>query len=206
MASPVTLAPEASARTAIRKVLVANRGEIAVRVGRACRALGIETVVVVSTVDRDGLAARLAARAVCIGPAPATQSYLSIPSVLSAALGTGCDAVHPGYGFLSENPDFAAACVAEGLTFIGPRPDAVAQAGDKARARELARTAGIPVLSGSPVLGTAQEAVEAAAALGYPVLVKAAAGGGGRGMSVVEDAARLRARWAAAAGEAQAAF
>src|SRR4051795_6229355 len=177
---------EAPVRTPVRRVLVANRGEIAVRVVRACRALGIETVVVVSTADRDGLAARLADRAVCIGPAAATQSYLAIPSVLSAALGTGCDAVHPGYGFLSENPDFAAACVAEGLTFIGPRPDAVAEAGDKARARELARSAGIPVLSGSPVLGTAQEAVEAAAELGYPVLVKAAAGGGGRGMSVVE--------------------
>jgi acetyl-CoA carboxylase biotin carboxylase subunit len=126
--------------------------------------------------------------------------------VLSAALGTGCDAVHPGYGFLSENPDFAAACVAEGLTFIGPRPEAVAEAGDKARARELARAAGIPVLSGSPVLGSAEEAVRAAAELGYPVLVKAAAGGGGRGMSVVEDEAQLRARWPAAAGEAQAAF
>jgi acetyl-CoA carboxylase biotin carboxylase subunit len=197
---------EAPVRTPIRRVLVANRGEIAVRVVRACRALGIETVVVVSTVARNGLAARLADRAVCIGPAPAAQSYLAIPSVLSAALGTGCDAVHPGYGFLSENPEFAAACVAEGLTFIGPRPEAVAQAGDKARARELARSAGIPVLSGSPVLASTEEAVQAAASLGYPVLVKAAAGGGGRGMSVLEDEAQLRARWSAAAGEAQAAF
>jgi acetyl-CoA carboxylase biotin carboxylase subunit len=187
-------------------VLVANRGEIAVRVVRACRALGIETVVVVSTADRDGMAARLADRAVCIGPAPAGQSYLAIPSVLSAALGTGCDAVHPGYGFLSENPEFAAACVAHGLVFVGPRPEAVAQAGDKARARELARAAGIPVLAGSPVLDTADRAVRAAAELGYPVLVKAAAGGGGRGMSVVEDAAALRARWPAAANEAHAAF
>jgi acetyl-CoA carboxylase biotin carboxylase subunit len=187
-------------------VLVANRGEIAVRVVRACRALGIETVVVVSTADRDGMAARLADRAVCIGPAPAGQSYLAIPSVLSAALGTGCDAVHPGYGFLSENPEFAAACVAHGLVFVGPRPEAVAQAGDKARARELARAAGIPVLAGSPVLDTADRAVRAAAELGYPVLVKAAAGGGGRGMSVVEDVAALRARWPAAANEAHAAF
>src|SRR6478672_10218411 len=180
MASPSTLSTESPRRTPLRRVLVANRGEIAVRVIKACRALGIETVAVTSTVDRDGLAARMADRAVCIGPAPAAQSYLSIPAVLSAALGAGCDAVHPGYGFLSENPEFAAACVAEGLTFVGPRPEAVAEAGDKARARELARSANIPVLSGSPVLDSAEDAVRAAAGLGYPVLVKAAAGGGGR--------------------------
>jgi acetyl-CoA carboxylase biotin carboxylase subunit len=191
---------------ALRRVFVANRGEIAVRVVRACRALGIEAVVAVSTADRDGLAARLADRAVCIGPAPATRSYLDIPSVLSAALGSGCDAIHPGYGFLSENPDFAARCVAEGLVFVGPRPDAVAQAGDKARARELARAAGIPVLDGSPILDSADAAVTAARDLGYPVLVKAAAGGGGRGMSVVEDDAGMRARFPAAAAEAQSAF
>ncbi|MFC4943616.1 acetyl-CoA carboxylase biotin carboxylase subunit [Pseudonocardia sp. GCM10023141] len=195
-----------AAPTPIRRVLVANRGEIAVRVVRACRALGIETVVVVSTVDRDGLAARLADRAVCIGPAPATQSYLHIPSVLSAALGTGCDAVHPGYGFLSENPAFAAACVEAGLTFVGPRPEAVAQAGDKARARELARSAGIPVLAGSDILDSAEAAVAAAREIGYPALVKAAAGGGGRGMSVIEDEAAMRARWTGAAAEAQSAF
>ena len=203
-ARPAVAQPVAA--TSIRRVLVANRGEIAVRVVRACRSLGIETVVVVSTVDRDGMAARLADRAVCIGPAPAGASYLAVPSVLSAALGTGCDAVHPGYGFLSENPAFAAACVAEGLVFVGPRPEAVAQAGDKARARELARSADIPTLSGSPVLDTADQAARAAAELGYPVLVKAAAGGGGRGMSVVADEAGLRSRWPAAGGEALAAF
>ncbi|MHA6783678.1 acetyl-CoA carboxylase biotin carboxylase subunit [Pseudonocardia saturnea] len=192
--------------TPIRRVFVANRGEIAVRVVRACHALGIEAVVAVSTADRDGLAARMADRAVCIGPAPATQSYLDIPSVLSAALGSGCDAIHPGYGFLSENPDFAARCVAEGLVFVGPRPEAVAQAGDKARARELARAAGIPVLDGSPILDSAEAAVAAARELGYPVLVKAAAGGGGRGMSVVEDDAGMRSRFPAAAAEAQSAF
>lgn len=201
---PATSGPIVS--TQIRRVLVANRGEIAVRIVRACRALGIETVVVVSTVDREGMAARLADRAICIGPAPAGQSYLAIPSILSAAVGTGCDAVHPGYGFLSENPDFASACVDEGLIFVGPRPEAVAQAGDKARARELARRSGIPILSGSPVLETTDEAVRAAGELGYPVLVKAAAGGGGRGMSVVEDEAGLRSRWPAAANEAQSAF
>ncbi|NGP08095.1 acetyl-CoA carboxylase biotin carboxylase subunit [Rhodococcus sp. 14C212] len=206
MASPSTLDSDSPAGTPLRRVLVANRGEIAVRVIRACHALGIETVAVTSTVDRNGLAARMADRAVCIGPAPAGESYLSIPAVLSAALGTGCDAVHPGYGFLSENPEFAAACVAEGLVFVGPRPEAVAEAGDKARARELARSAGIPVLSGSPILDSTEAAVAAAAELGYPVLVKAAAGGGGRGMSVVENETELRARWAPAAAEAQSAF
>ncbi|KAA9160101.1 acetyl-CoA carboxylase biotin carboxylase subunit [Amycolatopsis acidicola] len=192
--------------SSVRRVLIANRGEIAVRVVRACRELGIESVVVTSTVDQNGMAARLADRAVCIGPGPASESYLVTDSVLSAALGAGCDAVHPGYGFLSENPEFAAACVAAGLVFVGPRPEAVAQAGDKARARELARSAGIPILAGSPILETADDAVEAAAGLGYPVLVKAAAGGGGRGMSVIEDEAELRARWPAAKAEARSAF
>ena len=112
----------------LSRVLVANRGEIAVRVIRSCRELGIETVLATSTVDRDGMAARMADRAVRVGPAPASDSYLSIPALLSAALGTGCDAVHPGYGFLAENPEFAAACVDKGLVFVGPRPEAVAQA------------------------------------------------------------------------------
>lgn len=206
MTSPSSLATTVSEGFPLQRVLVANRGEIAVRVIKACHELGIETVAVTSTVDRAGLAARMADRAVCIGPPPAGDSYLSIPAVLTAALGTGCDAVHPGYGFLSENPEFAAACVAEGLVFVGPRPDAVAEAGDKARARELARSAGIPVLSGSPVLDSTEAAVAAAAELGYPVLVKAAAGGGGRGMSVVENEAELRARWSSAAAEAQSAF
>ncbi|ODU05760.1 MAG: acetyl-CoA carboxylase biotin carboxylase subunit [Pseudonocardia sp. SCN 72-86] len=205
MGSPTLAAAPVQVRP-LRRVLVANRGEIAVRVVRACRSLGIESVVVTSTVDRDGMAARLADRAVCIGPPPAGQSYLAIPSVLSAALGTGCDAVHPGYGFLSENPEFAAACVAEGLTFVGPRPEAVSEAGDKARARELARKAGIPTLDGSPIVSSVDDAVREATALGYPVLVKAAAGGGGRGMSVVEDEAQLRDRFVAAAEEARSAF
>jgi acetyl-CoA carboxylase biotin carboxylase subunit len=206
MSSPSAVCSAATVTKPIRRVLVANRGEIAVRVVRACRGLGIETVVATSTVDRRGMAARLADRAVCIGPPPAGQSYLAIPSVLSAALGTGCDAIHPGYGFLSENPDFAAACVAEGLTFVGPRPDAVAQAGDKARARELAERAGIPTLSGSLILSSSDDAVRVAEELGYPLLVKAAAGGGGRGMSVVETESELRVRWPGAAGEAESAF
>ena len=208
MANPA--APASSAATGpgrpLRRVLIANRGEIAVRVIRACQQAGLETVVVTSTADRDALPARLAGRAVCIGPPPAPQSYLAVNSVLSAALGTGCDAVHPGYGFLSENPAFAAACVDAGLTFVGPHPAAVAQAGDKARARELARRAGLPTLDGSPVLDDVQAAIQAADQLGYPVLIKAAAGGGGRGMSVTEDEATLRARWDAAGAEAAAAF
>jgi acetyl-CoA carboxylase, biotin carboxylase subunit len=194
------------ARQALRRVLVANRGEIAVRIIRSCQQAGLETVVITSTADRHHLPTRLADRAVCIGPPSATRSYLDIGSVLSAAVGTGCDAVHPGYGFLSENPAFASACVDAGLIFIGPRPDAVAQAGDKARARELAHQVGLPTLDGSPVLDDAQQAAKAADQLGYPVLIKAAAGGGGRGMSVIEDETALRARWPAAGAEAAAAF
>jgi acetyl-CoA carboxylase biotin carboxylase subunit len=190
----------------IRRVLIANRGEIAVRVIRTARRLGIETVVATSTVDREGMAARMADRAVCIGPGPASESYLNQAAVLSAALGTGCDAVHPGYGFLSENPAFARACVEAGLIFVGPQPSAVEQAGDKARARELAVTAGIPVLSGSPILLDVEDAISAARELAYPVLIKAAAGGGGRGMSVVEDETQLRARFPIAVAEAAAAF
>jgi acetyl-CoA carboxylase biotin carboxylase subunit len=199
-------APASPARRPLHRVLVANRGEIAVRVIRACQQAGLETVVVTSTADRETLPARLADRAVCIGPPPAPQSYLAVNSVLSAALGTGCDAIHPGYGFLSESPAFAAACVEAGLTFIGPSPDVVAQAGDKARARELARRAGLPTLDGSPVLDDVRAAIDAAGQLGYPVLIKAAAGGGGRGMSVIEDEPTLRVRWPAAGAEAAAAF
>ena len=190
----------------ISKVFVANRGEIAVRVVRTCRAMGLDTVVAVSTADRDGMVARMAGRSVCIGPAPARQSYLDIPSVISAAVGTGCDALHPGYGFLSENPDLARACVDNGLTFVGPSPDVIAEAGDKVRAREIARRAGIPVLAGSPIVAGPEEAVAAADALGYPVLVKASGGGGGRGMVVIRHAAELRARLAGAMAEAESAF
>lgn len=190
----------------IRRVLVANRGEIAVRVLRTCKELGIETVLAISTADRGSKAARLADRVVCIGPPPAGQSYLLIPAVLTAALGTGCDAVHPGYGFLSENPNFARECVEQGLTFIGPSPDVVAEAGDKARAREIARSAGIPVLSGSPIVTTVEEAAAAAENLGFPVLIKAAAGGGGRGMSVIEHSQQMRERFYPASSEAASAF
>jgi acetyl-CoA carboxylase biotin carboxylase subunit len=190
----------------LRRVLIANRGEIAVRVVRACRALGLESVVVVSEADRESMAARTADRSVCIGPAPAGASYLNRDAVLAAALGTGCDAVHPGYGFLSENPDFARECVAEGLTFIGPAPSIVAGTGDKAAAREIAQRAGVPILSGSDVTTSVDDAARAANTVGYPVLVKAVAGGGGRGMSIVADEAELRRNLPNAIAEATAAF
>ncbi len=212
MVDAMTTTTTATAATAtpgdhpVTRVLVANRGEIAVRVVRACRALGLGTVLVVSTADRGTMAARLADRTVCIGPPPAGQSYLHIPSVLQAALGTGCDAVHPGYGFLSENPHFARQCEAEGLTFIGPRPEAVAEAGDKVLARELAERAGIPILAASPVIDDVAEAVAAAGRIGFPVLVKAAAGGGGRGMVVVQNETELTARFTSASAEAASAF
>jgi acetyl-CoA carboxylase, biotin carboxylase subunit len=190
----------------IKRVFVANRGEIAVRVIRSCRDLGIETVLAVSTVDRDAVPARLADRTVCIGPPAATASYLNMPAVITAALGSGCDALHPGYGFLSENPEFAQLCVDNGLTFIGPSPHVVAEAGDKARARSIAQQAGIPTLTGSPILTDVDAAAKAAADIGYPVLLKASAGGGGRGMSVVENERELRARFFPAGAEAQSAF
>ncbi|GAC67373.1 acetyl-CoA carboxylase biotin carboxylase subunit [Gordonia soli] len=190
----------------ITRVLVANRGEIAVRVVRACRTLGIESVVVYSEADRGSLAAQLADRSICIGAASASASYLDTDVVLAAALGSGCDAIHPGYGFLSENPTFARRCVEEGLAFIGPNPTIVGGTGDKAAAREIARTAGVPVLSGSDITDSPDAAVAAAVQIGFPVLIKAVAGGGGRGMSIVADEAELRRRLPTAIAEAAAAF
>lgn len=201
-----TAPPGERTERAVTRVLVANRGEIAVRVIRACRALNLETVVVVSTADRDSLAARMADRAVCIGPPPAGQSYLHTPSVLQAAVGTGCDAVHPGYGFLSENPGFARQCEAEGLVFVGPRSEVVAEAGDKVRARELAERAGLPILVASPVIDDMALALAEAERIGFPVLIKAAAGGGGRGMVVAENEAELTDRFTSASAEAASAF
>jgi acetyl-CoA carboxylase biotin carboxylase subunit len=191
----------------VKRVLVANRGEIAVRVIRACRALGLETVAVYSTGDRDAAHTRLADRAVCIGPAPAAASYLSIPAVVTTALGTGCDAVHPGYGFLAENAAFAQACEERGLRFVGPPPAAIQAMGDKVRAREMAASIGVPVVPGSegPV-ASVEEASRVAARIGFPLLLKAAAGGGGRGMRVVRAASGLAEAFGTAQAEAQAAF
>ena len=190
----------------IKRVFVANRGEIAVRIIRACRELGLETVVGVSEADRESLAARLADRAVCIGPAPASQSYLRADILATAAHGTGCQAVHPGYGFLSERAAFHRACNEMGLTFVGPTAEAIEAMGDKLSAIRLAKKAGIPVVPGSEQLQTEEEVRQAARAIGYPCLLKASAGGGGRGMRVVRNDADLAAAFASARAEAKAAF
>lgn len=177
-------------------VLVANRGEIALRIARACRELGIRTVAVYSTADRDSAVVRFADEAVHIGPAPARAGYLNMPAIVEAARRTGAQAVHPGYGFLSEDPDFAEVCEANGLTFIGPSPEVMQRLGDKAACRALMASAGLPVLPGSTgALVSAADAGETARRTGYPVILKAVAGGGGRGMAVVRDPADLGAAY-----------
>jgi acetyl-CoA carboxylase, biotin carboxylase subunit len=189
----------------MRRVFIANRGEIALRIVRACRRLGLESVVGASDADRDGLAARQADRMVCIGPAQAGRSYLRPDVIIQAALGTGCDAIHPGYGFLSENPRLAALAAEQGLTFVGPPAAVIELAGDKLQARDAAADAGVPVLPGREV-ASAAEAREAAEAIGFPVLVKAAGGGGGRGIKLAHDADELEALVGLARSEAEAAF
>jgi len=187
------------------RVLVANRGEVAVRVIRALHELGIEAVAVYSTADEDSLHVRLADQAVRLGPPPASESYLKIPSIIAAAATTGCEAIHPGWGFLAENPAFADACADNDLVFVGPTADVMARMGDKSAAREEMRTAGVPLVPGTgPV--PADEAAHHAGELGYPVLVKAAAGGGGKGMRLVASALELEAAFSMAAAEADAAF
>src|SRR5436190_11555346 len=188
------------------RVLVANRGEIAVRVIRALRELGIEAVAVYSTADRDAAHVRLADRAVCIGPPPPGESYLNIPSVIAAAVTTGCEAVHPGYGFLAENPAFVLACVDNDLVFVGPDADVMARMGDKVEAKAAMRAAGVPLVPGTEEATTLDQARRLAPDLGFPVLLKAASGGGGRGMRLVESAGKLESAYATAAAEAQAAF
>ena len=189
------------------KILIANRGEIALRVISACRDLGIRTVAVYSEADRNSLHVRFADEAVCIGPARSARSYLDIPSVISAAEITNSEAVHPGYGFLSENADFAEVCSTSGLTFIGPRPDVIRDMGLKQRARALMKAAGVPILPGSEgVVQSTRDALEIAEAIGFPVIVKASAGGGGRGMRIIRSAAELEANLEQARAEASAAF
>jgi acetyl-CoA carboxylase biotin carboxylase subunit len=190
----------------LRRVLIANRGEIAVRVIRACFDEGLESVLVVSDADRASLGAQLADRVICIGPAPATQSYLDIDRVIAAAKVTGCDALHPGYGFLSERPELSAACAEEGIVFVGPSEQAMRRSGDKATARSLARQLGIEIGAGSDVVDDEREARAVAERIGYPVLLKAAGGGGGRGMRLVEEPGELSPAWAAASAEALQAF
>jgi acetyl-CoA carboxylase biotin carboxylase subunit len=189
-----------------KRILIANRGEIAVRVVRACEQLGIESVVAVSEADRDSLAAKIATRAVCIGPASASQSYLRPELLVTAAAGTGCEAVHPGYGFLSERAQFSRMCAEAGLTFIGPAPEAIEAMGDKLSAVKLAEAVGVPRVPGSGRVDSPEGAREFARAHGYPVLIKASAGGGGRGMRVVRRDEEFISQIAAAAAEAQAAF
>jgi acetyl-CoA carboxylase biotin carboxylase subunit len=189
-----------------QRVLVANRGEIAVRVVRALHELGIEAVAVYSTADEHALHVKLADRAVRIGPPPANQSYLKIPTIVAAATTTGCDAVHPGYGFLSENADFVRACEDNDLVFIGPPAEVMERMGDKAQAKAEMKAAGVPLVPGTEGTATLPEARAAAEAFGFPVLLKAAAGGGGRGMRLVEEAGELDDAYARASAEAEAAF
>jgi acetyl-CoA carboxylase biotin carboxylase subunit len=189
----------------IARVFVPNRGEIAIRIVRACRDLGLESVVGTSVVDRDGLAARSADRAVCLGPGPASQSYLRDDLVVQAALGTGCDAIHPGYGFLSESPQLAARAREHGVTFVGPPAEVMELTGDKLRAREEAGRAGLQVLPGQEV-ESAAHAAEVAERIGYPVLAKAAGGGGGRGIKLARNRTELTALLGLARSEAAAAF
>ena len=190
-----------------QKILIANRGEIALRIICACKDLGIRTVAVYSEADRYSLHTRFADEAICIGPAKSARSYLDIPSVISAAEITNADAVHPGYGFLSENADFAEVCETSGLRFIGPTPDVIRRMGLKQVARAAMEEAGVPILPGSKgVLKSLEEALEIADEIGYPVMLKASAGGGGRGMRIVRRAEEMPNLLAQAQAEAAAAF
>ena len=189
------------------KVLVANRGEVALRIMRACKELGVKTVAVYSTEDANTAPVAYADEAVCIGPAPANQSYLIIPSIIAAAVNTGADAIHPGYGFLAENADFARACADNDIVFIGPSPESIEAMGNKAQARETMKTCGVPTVPGSDgVVETVEEARAFADAAGYPILVKASAGGGGKGMREVHSPEELESQFTAAKTEALAAF
>jgi len=189
------------------KILIANRGEIAIRVICACKDLGIRTVAVYSEADRNSLHVRFADEAICIGPAKSSRSYLDIPSVISAAEITNVEAIHPGYGFLSENADFAEVCETSGIRFIGPKPEVIRSMGLKQRARAVMHEAGVPILPGSEgILKSAEEALETAEHIGYPIMLKASAGGGGRGMRIVREASELPNLLSQAQQEALASF
>ncbi len=189
------------------KVLIANRGEIALRIHRACREMGIQTVAVHSTADSDAMHVRLADESVCIGPPPARESYLNIPAILSAATIAGADAIHPGYGFLSENARFAEAVEAHGFTFIGPTPQHISMMGDKIVAKQTALELGLPLVPGSPgPVESVEDIIELGEKIGWPVLIKAVAGGGGRGMKVVQNAEAASEAFSLARTEAKAAF
>jgi acetyl-CoA carboxylase biotin carboxylase subunit len=189
-----------------KKLLIANRGEIAIRVNRAAHELGIETVAIFSEADRASLHVRNADESYCVGPGPVARSYLNIPNIISAALISGADAIHPGYGFLAENARFAEICADHGLAFVGPSPSVIARMGDKATAKAIMRDAKVPTTPGTDILGTVGEALAAAQSLGYPVMLKATAGGGGKGMRAVHTAAELEHAFATAQAEAEANF
>ena len=190
-----------------KKILIANRGDVALRVLRACKEMGIQTVIVHSAADSESMPVRLADESVCVGPAPATDSYLNIPNLVSAAAVTGCDAVHPGVGFLAENADFAAIIKAHGLTFIGPDESHIRKMGDKVQAKITAAEAGLPLVPGSPgAVHSLEEAQKLAKGIGFPLLVKAASGGGGRGMKVANRPEELSEAFSSARSEAKAAF
>ncbi|NLC84717.1 MAG: ATP-grasp domain-containing protein, partial [Ruminococcaceae bacterium] len=189
------------------KILIANRGEIAVTIIRACRDLGIRTVAVFSEPDRLALHAQLADERICIGPAASRDSYLNAQAILTACTITGAEAIHPGFGFLSENAAFARMCEKCGITFIGPRPETIEQMGDKATARKTATAAGVPVVPGSTgIIDSLSDALRAAEEIGYPIMIKASAGGGGRGMRIAVDSEELPAMLATAKAEARACF
>ena len=190
----------------MKRVFIANRGEIAVRIIRACHEMGLEAVVGYSTADADSLAVQMADQTICIGPAAASHSYLSVPALITAAREMGCDALHPGYGFLSENAAFVRACRESGLVFIGPSAEAIRAMGDKAEARSLARELGIPTVSGQTDLSSVAAAMEYAQEMGYPVLLKAAGGGGGRGLRLIREPQEFQDGFMTAQAEAQSAF
>ena len=190
----------------VTRVLVANRGEIAVRVIRACQTLGIETVAAVSDADRESMAAQMANRSVCIGPARSTDSYLKVENLIAAAHGTCCDALHPGYGFLSERAALAQACSENKIIFVGPSVENITRMGDKLEARKIARAAGVPLVPGSDHAKSPHEAAQLAEQIGYPLLLKASAGGGGRGIKLVWNGREIEDTFRTAAAEARAAF
>jgi acetyl-CoA carboxylase biotin carboxylase subunit len=190
-----------------KKILIANRGEIALRIVRACKEMGIQTVMVHSTADANGMAVRMADESVCIGPPPSRQSYLNIPAILTAASITGADAIHPGIGFMAENEEFASMVEEHGFVFIGPTPDHIAKMGDKAVAKDTVRALGLPLIPGSPgIVRNVDEAFEIAKGIGFPVLIKAVAGGGGKGMKVARSEEEFKASFSMASTEAKAAF
>ena len=186
-----------------KKILIANRGEIALRVIRTAREMGVRTVVVYSQADEHSLPVLLADESVCVGPAASSASYLNIPNILSAALMTGAEGIHPGYGFMAENPDFAEMCRDHGIVFIGPTPESMRELGSKAGGREIAANSSVPVVPGTGVLAGVDEALLAAKQIGYPVLLKASAGGGGRGQKIVRTQEELRAAFGQAQEEAR---